>query len=236
MEIPEILGTLMAATVTLMVYSFFYKENKAYRLVEHTFIGLAVAHGAVTSSRYIWDTALTPLLTKGDLYWILPMLVGVLFLFFFSKKYFWVYRIPVSTVVGAGVGLGMAGLMRSQFTDQIRATIALANPKATWYSGDYLINTVLIAIMVIGTLFFFIFTMEQKGPLQYLTHVGRWTMMIAFGAAFGFTVMARMSLLIGRMQFLLDYPAGVAWYSIPVAILILAAVVLMERSKAAKKA
>jgi len=45
-----------------------------------------------------------------------------------------------------------------------------------------------------------------------------------------------MSLLIGRMQFLLDYPAGVAWYSIPVAILILAAVVLMERSKAAKKA
>jgi len=236
MTIPEMLGTLMAAAFTLMVYSFFYKENKAYRFAEHVFIGLAVAHGAVISSKYMWDTALTPLLTKGETYWILPMLVGLLFFFFFSKKYFWVYRIPISTVVGTGVGLGMAGLMRSQFTDQIRQTIALTNPKAAWYAGDYPINAVLIAIGVIGTLFFFIFTTEQKGPLRYASHIGRWTMMIAFGAAFGFTVMARMSLLIGRMQFLLDYPAGVAWYSIPVAILILAAVVLMERSKAAKKA
>lgn len=236
MTIPEILGTLMAATFTLMVYSFFYKENKAYRLAEHIFIGLAVAHGAVTSSRYVWDTALTPLLVKGETYWILPMLVGLLFFFFFSKKYFWVYRIPISTVVGTGIGLGMAGLMRSQFIDQIRATIGLANPKATWSSGNYLINTVLIAIMVIGTLFFFIFTTEQKGPMLYASYVGRYTMMVAFGAAFGFTVMARMSLLIGRMQFLLDYPTGVAWYTIPVAILVLAAAVLMERSKGAKKA
>ena len=235
MTIPEILGTLMAAAFTLMVYSFFYKENKAYRFAEHVFIGLAVAHGAVISSKYIWDTALTPLLTKGEAYWVLPMLVGLLFFFFFSKRHFWVYRIPISTVVGTGVGLGMAGLMRSQFTDQIRSTIALANPKATWYAGDYIINTVLIAVGVIGTLFFFIFTTEQKGPLLYAAHVGRWTMMIAFGAAFGFTVMARMSLVIGRMQFLLDYPTGVAWYTMPVAILILAAAILMERSKGAKK-
>ncbi len=236
MTIPEILGTLMAAAFTLMVYSFFYKENKAYRFAEHVFIGLAVAHGAVISSKYMWDTALAPLLTKGEIYWILPMLVGLLFFFFFSKKYFWLYRIPISTVVGTGVGLGMAGLMRSQFTDQIRQTIALTDPKAAWYSGSYPVNAVLIAIGVVGTLFFFIFTAEQKGPLLYASHIGRWTMMVAFGAAFGFTVMARMSLLIGRMQFLLDYPTGVAWYSIPVAILILAAVVLMERSKAAKKA
>jgi len=236
MTIPEMLGTLMAATFTLMVYSFFYKENKAYRLAEHIFIGLAVAHGAVTSSKYIWDTALTPLLTKGETYWILPMLVGLLFLFFFVKKYFWIYRIPISTVVGTGIGLGMAGLMRTQFVDQIKATIGLANPKAAWYSADYLINMVIVAIMVIGTLAFFIFTIEQKGALKYAAHVGRWTMMIAFGAAFGFTVMARMSLLIGRMQFLLDYPTGVAWYTVPIAILILAAVVLMQRSKGAKKA
>jgi hypothetical protein len=127
----------------------------------------------------------------------------------------------------------MAGLMRSQFIDQIVATIAMPNPKAAWISGSYPINMVLIAIGTVGTLFFFIFTMEQKGPLLYASHVGRWTMMIAFGAAFGFTVMARMSLLIGRLQFLLD-PNGVAWYLIPVAIVVLAAVALMERGKGKK--
>jgi hypothetical protein len=233
MEILELLGTLMAAAFTLMVYSFFYKENKAYRFAEHVFIGLAVAHTTVISSKYVWDTALTPLITKGDAFWILSILVGLLYAFFFSKKYFWIYRIPVSTVVGTGIGLGMAGLMRSQFIDQIVGTIALPNPKAAWISGSYPINMVLIAIGTVGTVFFFIFTMEQKGPLLYASYVGRYTMMIAFGAAFGFTVMARMSLLIGRLQFLLD-PNGVAWYLIPVAIVIVAAVALMERGKGKK--
>ena len=235
METLEILGTLMAAAFTLMVFSFFYKENKAYRFAEHVFIGLAVAHSTVISSKYVWDTALTPLITKGDATWFLSILVGLLYVFFFSKKYFWIYRIPVSTVVGTGIGLGMAGLMRSQFIDQIVATIALPDPKATWISGSYYINVLLVAIGTVGTLLFFIFTMEQKGPLLYASHVGRWIMMIAFGAAFGFTVMARMSLLIGRLQFLLDYPTGVAWYLIPVAVVIIAAAVLMERDKGSKK-
>lgn len=233
MDTPEMLGILMAATFTLMVYSFFYRENKAYRFAEHVFIGLAVAHGTVTSSKYVWDTALSPLITKGDMFWVLPIIVGLLYCFFFSKKHFWVYRIPVSTVVGTGIGLGMAGLIRSQFIDQIIATIALPNVKATLIEGSNPINALIIAIGTLGTLFFFIFTSPQKGPLLYASHIGRWTMMVAFGAAFGFTVMARMSLLIGRLQFLLD-PASVAFYLVPVAILILAAVSLMERGKAKK--
>jgi len=231
---PEIIGTLIAAAFTLMIYSFFYKENKAYRFAEHVFIGLAVAHGTVITSKYVWDTALSRVITKGDAFWILPILVGLLFPFFFSKKYFWIYRIPVSMVVGTGIGLGVAGLMRSQFIDQIVGTIALPNPKATWYSGSYPVNAALIAIGVIGTLFFFIFTTEQKGPLLVASHIGRWTMMVAFGAAFGFTVMARMSLLIGRMQFLID-PKGVAWYLIPVAVLIIVVAAFLERAKGAKK-
>ena len=224
----------MAAAFTLMVYSFFYRENKAYRFAEHVFIGLAVAHGAVISCKYVWDTALSRVITKGDMFWALPILVGLLFPFFFSKKYFWIYRIPVSMVVGTGIGLGVAGLMRSQFIDQIVGTIAPPDSKATWYSGSHPVNAALIAVGVVGTLFFFIFTMEQKGPLLVAAHVGRWTMMIAFGAAFGFTVMARMSLLIGRVQFLID-PAGVAWYLIPVAILIVVVTAFMDRAKSGKK-
>jgi len=34
--------------------------------------------------------------------------------------------------------------------------------------------------------------------------VGIWFLMISFGASFGYTIMARLSLLIGRIRFLLD--------------------------------
>ncbi len=181
METFEMLGTLMAAAFTLMVFSFFYKENKAYRFAEHVFIGLAVAHSTVISCKYVYDTALTPVITKGQVVWILPLLVGLLYCFFFSKKYFWIYRIPVSTVVGTGIGLAMAGLMRSQFIDQIVATIALPNPRADLTQGSHWLNVAITAIGVIGTLVFFIFTKEQKGPLLYVSHIGRWIMMVAFG-------------------------------------------------------
>lgn len=61
-------------------------------------------------------------------------------------------------------------------------------------------------IYVVGTftaLVYFLFTLEKKGVQGKISSMGRWVMMVAFGAAFGNTVMARVSLFLGRMQFLL---------------------------------
>jgi len=37
-----------------------------------------------------------------------------------------------------------------------------------------------------------------------VSKVGIWFLMVSFGASFGYTIMGRLSLLIGRVQFLLD--------------------------------
>jgi hypothetical protein len=42
-----------------------------------------------------------------------------------------------------------------------------------------------------------------------VARIGIWFLMVAFGASFGYTVMARISLLIGRMYFLLRDFLGV---------------------------
>jgi hypothetical protein len=41
--------------------------------------------------------------------------------------------------------------------------------------------------------------------------VGIWVLMAAFGASFGYTVMARISLLTGRMDFLYQWVIGANW-------------------------
>ena len=51
--------------------------------------------------------------------------------------------------------------------------------------------------------------MEHKSAIGGVSVIGVWFLMIAFGASFGYTVMARMSLLIGRMQFLLKDWLGI---------------------------
>lgn len=56
---------------------------------------------------------------------------------------------------------------------------------------------------VISTLSYFFFSREQKGLLRVSANIGVWFIMIGFGASFGNTVMGRISLLIGRVQFLL---------------------------------
>ncbi|MDP2858353.1 MAG: hypothetical protein Q8P50_10295 [Bacillota bacterium] len=48
-----------------------------------------------------------------------------------------------------------------------------------------------------------LFTLSQKSIAGPVTLGGRYPLIIAFGTAFGYTVMSRISLFTGRMQFLL---------------------------------
>ncbi len=61
-------------------------------------------------------------------------------------------------------------------------------------------------IMFMGVfcgLIYFFFSKEHTGFFGGAATVGIWFLMITFGASFGYTVMSRMSLLIGRIDFLL---------------------------------
>ena len=49
----------------------------------------------------------------------------------------------------------------------------------------------------------FYFSKKQEGIRAVPSKLGIWFLMISFGASFGYTVMARISLLIGRLEFLL---------------------------------
>ncbi len=56
---------------------------------------------------------------------------------------------------------------------------------------------------VFSVLCYFFFSAEHRGALGTFSRIGIMFLMVAFGATFGYTVMARESLLIGRFQFLL---------------------------------
>jgi hypothetical protein len=53
-------------------------------------------------------------------------------------------------------------------------------------------------------LVYFFFSLEHKGVVGKTARVGVWFLMITFGAAFGFTVMGRITLLVGRFDFLFN--------------------------------
>jgi hypothetical protein len=67
------------------------------------------------------------------------------------------------------------------------------------------LNAIVLLIGVVSVLFYFFFSVEHTGPGKVVARTGIIFLMIAFGAAFGYTVMARMSLLIGRLTDLIEY-------------------------------
>ena len=191
------LGTWVAALVTIAIASLVWKENAFYRGAEHLYVGISAGHAVVMAYTNIRDTAAKPLLA-GDFLWVIPIVLGLLLYSRFFKQAAWVARYPVSVLVGIGTGVAVRGAIHGDFTQQIAASIKVGTP-----------NDVLLLVFVIASLSYFFFSKEAKGLAGVVPRAGRCVLMIAFGAAFGTTVMGRMALLIGRIQFVLGDWLGI---------------------------
>jgi hypothetical protein len=197
-------GTLaawLAAVSTLAIYSILYRENVVFRLFEHIFIGLAAGYGFYTIIvQVLGPKWWTPMIGEGRWYWIFAFLVGTMFYTVYSKRFTWMNRIAVGSIIGFSSGLGIVGFVTG-LAPQLKASF-----KPLWSTTwPYLqANNTVFFITLLTVMSYFFFSFEHRHPaVKGSARLGRWLLMVAFGAIFGNTVMARMSLLIDRLQFLL---------------------------------
>lgn len=189
-------GTWVAGLITIAILSLVWKENPFYRSAEHLYVGVSAGHAVVMAYENVRDTAIQPM-KSGQMVWIIPVILGILLYARYTKSS-WVARYPVSVMVGIGTGVAVRGAIHGDFTQQIAATIKVGS-----------VNDILLLLFVIASLSYFFFSRELRGPVSILPQSGRMVLMVAFGAAFGTTVMGRMALLIGRIQFVLGDWLGI---------------------------
>ncbi|NUQ00164.1 MAG: hypothetical protein HUU35_09955 [Armatimonadetes bacterium] len=201
--------TWLGVLATLAILSVVYRENPFYRFFEHLFIGVATGFGLfVTWRDALSETWWTPL-SQGYWYWILPPLIALMFYTVYLPKYSWMSRFLISVLFGLGAGAAFRGFA-SQVFPQIAASFLPIVPRAATATseavtiGDALNNLVFVLTLVCVMVYFFFSFRHQNKAISSTARVGRWLLMVAFGATFGSTVMARFSLLIDRIQFLLD--------------------------------
>ncbi len=197
------LGNWLAALITLMLFSILYKENPLYRIAEHLYVGASAAHGIVTTWNNTVKPALTAMPTKGTWWEIIPMVLGLLIYFNMYRPYAWIARIPMGFWIGYNAALVLSARQVIPFLSQMTTAIKpLVVMKAGVFDPAQTVNNILFVTIVLGVLTYFFFTVEHKGIFKYAANWGRLAIMIGFGASFGNTVMARISLLIGRFTFL----------------------------------
>ena len=198
----------VAAVGTLAIYSILYKENPVYRMAEHIFIGAATGYGVFVTWTQILKPQWWDKITHGEWYWIFALVAGSMFYFIYSKKHVWISRIIFGTLLGLIAGAAFKGFAGINI-DRIYASFKPLHG-AGMTAGEIANNAVFIVVLLAVMAYFF-FSFEHRSRLTSApSKLGRWFLMFAFGAMFGSTVMARMSLLIGRMYFLLHDCLGIA--------------------------
>ncbi len=207
-------GIMIAAGLTLAIYSFLYKDNPAFKVVENLYVGVALGYTIIITwfnvlKPDLYDTLLVPLFTGRHPQYLLfvPLMLGIFMLLRFTYRLTWLSRWSFAFVVGLGAGITIPNSIHAFILKQLEPSM-----QPLFSSGETIlgsINGVLTLLGVISVLIYFFFSVEHKGPLRVISRIGIWFLMVSFGASFGYTVMGRMSLLIGRVIFLMKDWLGV---------------------------
>jgi len=224
------LAVTFSAFLTLSVMSFLYKDNPYYKFAEHLFVGVSAAFWMCVGFWSTIVGNLVPRLSRGlseffqvpyiegdyNFFFFIPVILGILLLMRLSSKVGWIARWPLAFIIGTTAGLNFTRYLQSDFISQISSTFlpllgtewqgmgAFFSTISLSASGQLvsIISNWVIVIGVLTGLIYFFFSKEHTGAFGKGSKVGIWVLMLTFGASFGYTVMGRISLLVGRMTFL----------------------------------
>ena len=208
----ESIGIWVAALLTLCIYSFLYRDNPFYRFAEHLFVGISVGYGIVLTIHqgfipFAWKPIAQAVTQQqwGGLWRLIPIGIGALFFTRLVPTHAWLIRYPIAILIGVGSGLAIPNVMRADIFQQVHGTLT---PFAQIHGGELdafqIFGAILMLLGVISTLTYFFFSVEHRGVVGGVSKIGIVFLMIGFGSAFGNTVMGRVSLLIQRVDFLLN--------------------------------
>jgi len=214
------IGVWIAAFLTIGILSFLYKDNPAYKICEAIFVGVSAGYWFVSLFwQNIWPKLVLNLsgaardLSAGagwDGRWLYlgAGILGFMMLMRLVPKVGWISRWPLAFIVGSTAGLYFITYLQSNAMNQIHDTLV---PLVTAGRGSFLglplpffvdWSALFVFVGTFTGLVYFFFSVEHKRVVGGTARVGIIFLMITFGASFGYTVMSRMSLLIGRMDFL----------------------------------
>jgi len=244
----------VTAFFTLAAFSFLYRDNPLYKLIEHAYIGVSAGYAFYQALRstiypnlilYLHDGFAGTLDGQNDMVihfgWRFgAAILGLLLLTRLLPRINWISRWPMALIIGAYAGLNIVGLTKANLIDQIHACyIPLFSPDMQFWpifkeSQAYIptaFNHIVLLTGTVAAMIYFFFSMGHKGVMGKIGLYGIGIIMITFGATYGSIVLARISLLIGRVQVLHETCDAQHGYPPFVCAIIVIAIIVIWRLK-----
>ncbi len=234
----DTLGFWIGLIVTLLILSAALGDNALARLGQHVLVGAALGYAAVLVVQHVlrpW--LLTPLLNHPDAAvdrWALLVLGLILVIAGLDRTWrplrstdvpLWrrglhgLGRLPVAFLIGVGLAAGVFGALQGTFLPQFwRAARIAFDPAQPGLL--FLIGALTLLITTATLLYFYVdparYLAEQPAPIRRLMQgwidIGRYAVWLAAGMIFARLIASRLSLLIGRIEYLLlFFSDGTRW-------------------------
>jgi len=203
---PNLFGRLWPSRIAVddgsILYSIWYTIYEAFNFISTGFGVL---------DRSIFPKGGIKGFDEIRMIYLIPFILGIFMLLRLAPKLGWLARWAIAYIVGMAAGLRFYAYLNSNILTQIKAS-------AIDFTSDWgsIINSLILFVGTITALIYFFYSTEHKGVVGRLSRIGIYFLMIKFGAAFGFAVMARISLLIGSMNHLKDYSTVEYYYATPI--------------------
>jgi hypothetical protein len=209
------IGQILAAVLTLMVFSYLLGNNPLYRLAQHIFVGVSIGYATLLLLGNILVPQLMAFSSQtGSLGgWLsgLPIVLGLVLLFRLARPASTDGRlrvpvvlgtitlnIAISTVAALVIGGALKGTLVPQMADSMRGLSS--DPAA-------LIGNLVVVFGVIASLYYFQFSVRASGtraaPGRLVAEAGRWLIVIGLGATLGGLTVSFVSALVQRVEFLI---------------------------------
>lgn len=219
----ELMGTLLSALLTVMVLSYFWRDNPAFRVATYLFVGVAAGYAGAIAWHNVLDPGLVdPFLQRGlsvltDPTVIVPWVLVLLLVFKVSPSTTRLGSISTALMVGVGAAVVVGGAITGTIIPQSTAAMATLNPGAvtptTGETGlERMINVVILLTGTITTLLYFRFGArqtptgtKQRGPIGTgVAWVGQVFIAITFGVMYAGVLMSTVIVLGERLQTIVD--------------------------------
>ena len=208
----EIVSLTVGAALTFFVLSYLGGDNPLYRLALYLFIGALVGYSfGVVLREVLVGMALSDLLSNPSSA-VAPIVLGILLLFKGFPKQAHLGNISVAYLVGVGTAVALGGALLGTLAPQVAAAGQTLSPVSLNNFRFGLVDGLMIVVGTVTTLMSFTFFETKDGKregilgriLEGMAWVGRVFLISAFGVAFAGALTASLSILIVRMQYLID--------------------------------
>ncbi len=207
----DLIGVWVGAILTLLVFSYLLGDTPLFRIAQGVFVGVAVGYGATVAVYLVLIPRLIePLAANLVVDWPLfvPFALGVLLLTKVRAAWAPLGNISMAFLFGVGGALAIGGALSGALLPQLAATVVSFTPAQ---GIPTLFNNLLLVFGTIGALLSFRFVTNQERPFARVLDaiavgwgvLGRGFILVAFGAIFADTAVSRVSILVGRVYFLL---------------------------------